>query len=98
MIPNPVSATEPDWERERVRNFYDPSRQLLRHLRSYQKRAGRRGLMQSILRARDVLWHRFWSIVTGADIPLNVRIAGGLLLPHPNGIVIHPDVEIGPNC
>jgi serine O-acetyltransferase len=20
------------------------------------------------------------------------------LLPHPNGIVIHPDVEIGPNC
>jgi serine O-acetyltransferase len=22
----------------------------------------------------------------------------GLLLPHPNGIVIHPDAEIGPNC
>jgi serine O-acetyltransferase len=37
-------------------------------------------------------------VVTGADIPLNCRLGGGLLLPHPNGIVIHPDVEIGPNC
>ncbi|WP_283937743.1 serine O-acetyltransferase [Sphingomonas hankyongi] len=45
-----------------------------------------------------VLAHRFWSVVTGADIPLNCRIGGGLLIPHPNGIVIHPDSEIGPNC
>lgn len=37
-------------------------------------------------------------MVTGADIPLNCKIEGGLLLPHPNGIVIHPSVEIGPNC
>jgi uncharacterized protein VirK/YbjX len=36
--------------------------------------------------------------VTGADIPLNCQIEGGLLLPHPNGIVIHPDAVIGPNC
>jgi len=42
--------------------------------------------------------HRFWSVVTGADKPLNCKIGGGLLIPHPNGIVIHPDVEIGPNC
>jgi serine O-acetyltransferase len=45
-----------------------------------------------------VLRHRIWSVVTGTDIPLNSRIAGGLLLTHPNGIVIHPDSEIGPNC
>jgi serine O-acetyltransferase len=45
-----------------------------------------------------VLRHRWWSMVTGADIPLNCRLGGGLLLPHPNGIVIHPDAEIGPNC
>ena len=37
-------------------------------------------------------------MVTGADIPLGSKIAGGLLIPHPNGIVIHPDAEIGPNC
>ncbi len=42
--------------------------------------------------------HRLWSIVTGADIPLNSQIGGGLLVPHPNGIVIHPHVKIGPNC
>ena len=35
--------------------------------------------------------------MTGADIPLRCRIGGGLLLPHPNGVVIHPDAEIGPN-
>jgi serine O-acetyltransferase len=45
-----------------------------------------------------VLWHRFWSIVTGSEIPLNCQIEGGLLLPHPNGIVIHPGTKIGPNC
>jgi len=33
-----------------------------------------------------------------ADIPINARIGGGLLIPHPNGIVIHPDAQIGPNC
>jgi serine O-acetyltransferase len=37
-------------------------------------------------------------VVTGADIPLNCKLGGGLMLPHPNGIVIHPDAEIGPNC
>ncbi|MCP3730820.1 hypothetical protein M9978_10300 [Sphingomonas sp. MG17] len=42
--------------------------------------------------------HRFWSIVTGADIPIDCRIEGGLLLPHPNGVVIAPDAHIGPNC
>jgi serine O-acetyltransferase len=45
-----------------------------------------------------VLRYRWWSIVTGADIPLTTSIGGGLLMPHPNGIVIHPDVVIGPNC
>jgi serine O-acetyltransferase len=45
-----------------------------------------------------VLRHRFWSIVTGAEIPLATQIGGGLLILHPNGIVIHPDAVVGPNC
>jgi serine O-acetyltransferase len=45
-----------------------------------------------------VLRHRFWSAVCGCDIPLNSRLGGGLALPHPNGVVIHPDAVIGPNC
>lgn len=36
--------------------------------------------------------------MTGADIPLGSKIGGGLYLPHPNGVVIHPQAEIGPNC
>jgi serine O-acetyltransferase len=46
-----------------------------------------------------VLRHRFWSVVSGADIPINTHhLGGGLLLPHPQGVVIHPDVVLGPNC
>ena len=58
----------------------------------------RRGIVSFLRRRALVLRHRFWSGVTGADIPLNARIGGGLLIPHPNGIVIHPDAVIGPNC
>ncbi|MEO7106192.1 MAG: serine acetyltransferase [Rhodoferax sp.] len=29
---------------------------------------------------------------------MNCQIGGGLLMPHPNGIVIHPEARIGPNC
>ena len=91
-----VSATEPDWSREASRKgAWEPAKFLLASLRDYQ-RARERG---SRLGARwATLRHRFWSAVTGADIPLNCKIAGGLLIPHPNGIVIHPDSEIGPNC
>ena len=52
-------------------------------------------------RVMTKLWalqHRFWSVITGAEVPLECEIGGGLLLPHPNGIVIHPDCRIGPNC
>lgn len=45
-----------------------------------------------------MLRHRFWSVVTGADIPLESQLGGGLLLPHPNGIVIHPGAVVGVNC
>jgi serine O-acetyltransferase len=37
-------------------------------------------------------------VVTGADIPINCQIGAGLLIPHPNGIVIHPDAKLGVNC
>ena len=70
---------------------WDPARRLLRCVRDYQ-RAGVFGRKWAALR------HRFWSVITGAEIDLTTRIGGGLMLPHPNGVVIHPDVVIGPNC
>ncbi len=95
------SATVPDWSRERPRMFYDPSRRLLRSIRRYQwwcGRTGALGLVAVIAKRRWVLSHRFWSAVSAADIPLTSQIGGGLLLPHPSGVVIHPEAVIGPNC
>jgi serine O-acetyltransferase len=54
--------------------------------------------LKIVVKKIAVLRHRFWTVVTGADIPLNCHIGGGLMLPHPNGVVIHPDSVIGPNC
>lgn len=86
-----VSATEPDWSRERPIRFYDPPRRLLRAIRKYQSSG-------PVMRRYWVLSHRFWSAVAGADIPLTCKIGGGLRIPHPNGIVFHSDSIVGPNC
>ena len=98
LQPSEISATVPDWSRERVRSFFDPSRQLLRHIRAYQQARSTPGLLQPVRRYWHVVWYRVWSVAAGAEIDLNAQIGGGLLMPHPNGIVIHPDVVIGPNC
>jgi serine O-acetyltransferase len=93
-----LSTVTPDWSRERPARWWDPGRRLLRSLRAYQRAKARGGILGWLLSRFHVLQHRFWTVVTGADIPLNCRIGGGLLIPHPNGIVIHPDARIGVNC
>ncbi|MDO9527454.1 MAG: serine acetyltransferase [Gemmobacter sp.] len=90
--------TPPDWSREVPVRFWDPGRRLLRSIRQYQALQGHGGVLSHLARKRWVLAHRFWSVVTQADIPLTARLGGGLLMPHPNGIVIHPDADIGINC
>jgi serine O-acetyltransferase len=96
---NASPATETaDWTRETPRQFWDPSRKLLLTIRSYQRWQGKKGTAPNLIRKWIVLRHRFWSAITGADIPLTCQIGGGLLIPHPNGIVIHPDAKIGLNC
>lgn len=90
-----VSATDPDWSRETVQGWWDPPRKLLRAIRRYQ---AARGPLAGLVRKYWALQHRFWSVVSQAEIHLNSQIAGGLLIPHPNGIVIHPATRIGPNC
>lgn len=93
-----ISATEPDWSRERIETWWTPSRQLLKSIRQYQTWKKRGGLVGWCICKVSVLEHRFWSVVAAADIPLNCQIAGGLLLVHPNGVVLHPEATIGPNC
>ena len=97
--PADISAAEPDWSREAKGSFeWAPSRSLLASIRRYQRHKEGRGPYHYAARVVAAMSHRFWSVVTGADIPLNSSIGGGLLMPHPNGIVIFPGVEIGPNC
>ncbi len=94
-----VSSQEPDWQREaNQRGLWAPARALLGSIRAYQRHAASSNRLARIPRMIAVLRHRFWSAVTGADIPLNCRLGGGLLLPHPNGVVIHPGAVVGPNC
>ena len=95
----PISADVPDWAREAKPLWaWMPSRSLLASLRAYQRHAGSRHPVHVALRWGATLRHRFWSVVTGADIPVCAKVGGGLMMPHPNGIVIHPDAQIGPNC
>lgn len=94
-----ISSSVPDWSREARKPFtWDPGKSLLAALREYQRAANRRGILPCFRRKIAVLRHRFWSIASGADIPINSDIGGGLMIPHPNGIVIHPEARIGPNC
>ncbi|MBE9092847.1 serine O-acetyltransferase [Tychonema sp. LEGE 07203] len=93
-----ISATEPDWSREKLSKWWEPSRQLLKSIRNYQKWQQHGGIAGYILCRWNVIQYRFWSVVTATDIPLNCQIQGGLLLTHPNGVVIHPSASIGPNC
>ena len=96
MVEGIPSCNTPDWSREAtVERSWNPSRALLRSIRDYQSASG---AFSSVRRKIAVLRHRFWSAITGADIPINSSIGGGLLIPHPNGIVIHPGARIGCNC
>lgn len=93
-----ISAIKPDWKREQINSWWSPSLQLLKSIRKYQKWQQKSGAIARLLCRSYVLQHRFWSVVTGADIPLNCQIGGGLKLTHPNGVVIHPKASIGVNC
>ena len=95
-----TSSKTPDWTREYKKFFsWEPSRSLLSCIRDYQRFSISNNLFKQILLKKvAVIRYHFWSAVTGAEIPLNCTIGGGLLIPHPNGIVIHPDATIGPNC
>ena len=94
-----ISAAEADWTREAaVRGCYEPWKSLLWVIRRYQEGKQKGGLLARIQRPFLVLRYRCWSAICGADIPLNANIGGGLIMRHPNGIVIHPDAQVGPNC
>lgn len=93
-----ISASQPDWSREKIEFWWSPNKQLIKSIRQYQFCKKKGGIFASFYAKIHVLEHRFWSIVSGADIPLNCQLGGGLKLTHPNGVVIHPKAVIGCNC
>ncbi|CUH51128.1 serine acetyltransferase [Shimia marina] len=93
-----VSATIPNWTREVPQRFWDAGPKLLRALRRYQAAQAKGGLWGTLASKYWVLVHRFWSLITQSELHLNMEIAGGLRLPHPTGIIVHPAARIGVNC
>ncbi len=86
------TTVPPDWSREKPKRFYDPGPKLIKAIRDYQKTNNK------ALKCLTVIRYRLWSVISGADIPLNAKIGGGLMMPHPNGVVVHPKAVIGNNC
>jgi len=93
-----ISSSDADWTREVPRYFWAPNRKLLKSIRDYQNYKGRTGIFSVIGFKMAALRHIFWSVISGADIPINCKLGGGVIIPHANGIVIHPDASIGVNC
>lgn len=99
QAPTTISASAPDWSRETKPWWaWEPPKSLLASIRAYERHRKSRSPRAMLMRKIAVLRHRFWSVVTGADIPINSQIGGGFAIPHPNGIVIHPGAHIGVNC
>jgi serine O-acetyltransferase len=90
-----ISNREPDWSRETVTAFWEPGKKLLRAVRRYQAARARGARLAAKYWALN---HRFWSVITQCEIHLTCEIGGGLRLPHPTGIVVHPEARIGVNC
>lgn len=93
-----ISSDDPDWVREKSVSFWSPGKKLLKAIRDYQCASRQNTLLTGIKKKLSIIRFHFWTIVSGADIPLNSQLGGGLLIPHPNGIVIHPQAKVGVNC
>jgi len=91
VTPIPTDTDIPDWSRERPAHFFDRGAKLIKSIRAYQNATNI--ISKKIAVAR---W-MFWSVVSGAEIPLNTQIGGGFKLIHTQGIVVHPNTVIGNN-
>jgi serine O-acetyltransferase len=71
---------------------------VLASIRTYQYHRARAGPWHKLMRRIARLRHMFWSVITQSDIGLEAKLGSGLMLPHPNGVVIHEDARIGDDC
>ena len=71
---------------------------LLKSIKSYQYHRARQGPWHGLMRKTARARHVFWSVLTQSDIAPEAKLGRGLMLPHPNGVVIHEDAVIGDDC
>lgn len=83
-----IFSAVPAGVREQCRRWWVASRQLLKSIPSDKKWKARGGILGRLFGDWNVIQHRFWIVVTTADILLNCQIEGGLLLAQSNGVVI----------
>lgn len=90
-------AGQPDWTREQKKDlFSEPWKTVVFCMRMYQR--ARNSWLFPFIKPFILVIHKLFSVICGLDIPINSQIGGGMLMVHPNGIVIHPDAVIGMNC
>jgi serine O-acetyltransferase len=74
------------------------SDRLLTSIRAFQYHRARSGPWHALMRKFARARYLFWSIITQSDIEPRVKFGERLMLPHPNGVVIHEDAVIGDDC
>jgi len=74
------------------------SSRLLASIRAYQYHRDRSGPWHILMRRIAGIRHTLWSVVTQSDVDLQATLGKGLMLPHPNGVVIHGEARIGDDC
>lgn len=74
------------------------SYRLLASIRAFQYHRARSGPWHALMRKAARARHLFWSIITQSDIDPRVSFGQRLMLPHPNGVIIHEDAVIGDDC
>ena len=92
------SARLADWTRERVGWFeFKSGHRLVGAMRAYQWWRAR-GWWGKPMRYVSAVRVHFWNILCACDVPADLQVGGGLMFPHANGIIVHPNAQIGVNC
>ena len=74
------------------------SSRLLASIQAFQYHRARPGPWHALMRKVAKVRYLVWSIVTQSDIEPRAKLGKRLMLPHPNGVVIHEDAVIGDDC
>src|SRR5664279_482691 len=79
-------------------NFTYMGAALVKSIRAYNRYKSSQGISAKILRKYWLFRHLLWSAITGSDIDPNATIGERLMLPHPNGVIVHAGSVIGDDC